>query len=578
MKNMRTSKKLILSFSVAILLPGIMAIATLVGLRNVNSASTRMYEEYSRPLSYLAYSVEYLQEMRYLASEYIIAGSAVGSTYDPARINSIGLRVEELASLLNNSMDLFASALTDPGAISRYNEARQIINNEYIGFLRNANHLALEADTAAILEEKSIITPRFDLALGSLKDIFSIRVDLAAEAASENTALYNTFSYTLTPLLILAGILSTFLAVYISKLLGKPMSVLSQLTTLMGRDGDIVITPEERSLMDQYSDRKDEVGEMFRGVDSLIEYINECRGELQLVAAGDLTVDVNIRSEKDLLSKSLKDMVDGLHTMFSEIASTSEQVSTGALQIASGAQTLAQGSTEQAATIEQLSAATVEISEKTKANAKKADTASELAKSIKEYAEKGNRRMDEMVEAVNEIHAASESISNVIKVIDDIAFQTNILALNATVEAARAGQHGKGFAVVAEEVRRLAAKSAEAAKDTGVLILGAMEKSEHGARIAKETAESLADIVSGISGSSDIIHDIAEASESQASGITQINTGIDHVAAVVTQNSAVAEQSAAASQQLSGQSEVLMNLIAKFKLDAPAELPEYAKY
>ena len=577
MKNMRTSKKLILSFSIAILLPGIMAIAILVGLRYVNNASTRMYEDYSRPLSHLAYCVEYLQEMRYLASEYIIAGSAVGSTYDPARINAIGLRVEELATQLNHSMDLFAPALTDPVAISRYNDARQIINNEYIGFLRNANRLAMEGNSAAILEEKNIITPRFDLALSSLNDIFAIRVDLAAEASEANTALYNTFFYTLTPLLIFAGIISMILAFYISKLLGKPMHVLSELTTLMGRDGDIVITPEERSVMDRYSNRKDEVGEMFRGVDALIEYINECRGELQLVADGDLTVDVTIRSEKDLLSKSLKDMVDRLHAMFSEIAATSEQVSTGALQIASGAQTLAQGSTEQAATIEQLSAATTEISEKTKENAKMAETASDLAKSIKEYAEKGNSRMDEMVEAVNEIHAASESISNVIKVIDDIAFQTNILALNATVEAARAGPHGKGFAVVAEEVRRLAAKSAEAAKDTGALILGTMEKSEHGARIAKETAESLADIVSGINGSSDIIHDIAEASETQASGIVQIETGIDHVATVVTQNSAVAEQSAAASQQLSGQSDVLMNLIARFKLAAPgyAELPAY---
>ncbi|MCL2003829.1 MAG: methyl-accepting chemotaxis protein, partial [Oscillospiraceae bacterium] len=231
-----------------------------------------------------------------------------------------------------------------------------------------------------------------------------------------------------------------------------------------------------------------------------------------------------------------------------------------------GSQSLAQGSTQQAAAVQELSSSISEIAVKTKENSEMANKAANLANNIKQSAEKGSHQMDEMMAAVKDINAASQSISKVIKAIDDIAFQTNILALNAAVEAARAGQHGKGFAVVAEEVRNLASKSSDAAKETGVLIQNSVEKAELGARIADETAASLTEIVSGINESSLIVGEIAKSSEEQSLGIAQINKGIDQVAQVVQQNSATAEESAAASEEMSGQANMLEDLIAQFKL------------
>ena len=236
-----------------------------------------------------------------------------------------------------------------------------------------------------------------------------------------------------------------------------------------------------------------------------------------------------------------------------------------------GSQAISQGAAEQAGAIEELTASITQIAEQTRLNAQSANEASELTYGAKGGAERGNAQMKAMQQAMADINDSSQSIGKIIKVIDDIAFQTNILALNAAVEAARAGVHGKGFAVVAEEVRNLAARSANAAKETTALIEGSVKKTEAGTRIADETAKALINIVNGVEKAAQLVGEIAAASETQAGAITQVNGGIEQVSQVVQNNSATSEETAASSEELSSQAELLKSMVGRFTLKKEAE-------
>ena len=365
-----------------------------------------------------------------------------------------------------------------------------------------------------------------------------------------------------------ALVLFLVLSVLVTKSLLKPLKVLAAWMKHAGATGDLTLSDENLRDIEATSSIRDEIGDTYKYTSEFVMAIIGVAKDIGIIAGGDFRHKVKVISDKDTIGIALTHLTDNLNDMLGEVRVSTEQVATGSKQIAEGSQMLSQGSTQQASSVQALSSSIQEIAQKTKANADMAERAAVLANDIKGSAEKGNRQMNEMMTAVKDINASSQNISKVIKSIDDIAFQTNILALNAAVEAARAGQHGKGFAVVAEEVRNLAAKSAEAAKDTESLIADSIEKAELGSRIADDTAASLTEIVARIGESSQLVAEIAKSSEEQSEGIAQINKGMDGVAQAVEQNSATAEQSAAASQEMSGQSLVLEELISRFKLKA----------
>ncbi len=297
-------------------------------------------------------------------------------------------------------------------------------------------------------------------------------------------------------------------------------------------------------------------------------YIGDISEHMERMADGDMTSEVTREYVGDFknIKNSINKISSALNNTLSSINIAAEQVNSGAEQVATAAQSLSQGATEQASSIQELSSSIMSVSEQVTENAKNVGVASDYVQESQNGIENSNQFMQQMMEAMQDINESSTQISKIIKVIDDIAFQTNILALNAAVEAARAGAAGKGFSVVADEVRNLASKSADAAKQTTLLIDGSVTSVGKGMEIAQETANALEAVKAQSEMVVQTIKKIKEASNEQAESINQITIGLEQISSVVQTNSATSQQSAAASQELSGQAQMLQEEISQFKL------------
>ena len=374
--------------------------------------------------------------------------------------------------------------------------------------------------------------------------------------------------------IILGGIsvaVSVVFGVYITHGITQPVTELEQAARAMAKG--------EFSTVRVAYDSRDELGSLAGDIRSMVKTLTDViRNEtyiLNEMAEGNFSVhserDEYYIGEFEQLLRSMKKINRGLSELLLQISQSADNVAASSEQVSSGSQNLAQGTTEQAASVEELTGMMSEISDQAYRNSRDAQEASEKAQMVKENATESSRSMQEMVKAMAEISGKSDEIRKIVKTIEDFSFQTNILALNAAVEAARAGDRGKGFSVVANEVRSLANQSSAASKSTAALIQSSLQAVENGRKIANETDNALAEVVSGIDNVSELLFHITDASSKQFDANRQVTENINLISEVVQTNSATAEECAAASEELASQAQLLKELVSHFKLADLAE-------
>ena len=554
--DMSVRSKLLTFGGVALLFTVIIAIASIKILQTTNGERTRRYTVYADREIALSDSFTYFNQIRTNTRNLI----CIYKDMPDKQQETIKLIDEEFAQI-DTKFEIFRVYLDQYSddvqqgfeqlveCISKYRDSADII----ISFTNAKDFTAaeeeIENNSMVVSEEASEVFDKIIANMVEEADAESVRIDTTV----------STLGVVLIAICIVCIIVMMALCFSITRTITGPVSKLS-------------VAAKKLAVGDVDTDctkmHDDDLGELMDAFANMADTIKEQAAIADAISKGDLTIEVTPRSEKDLLGKALQRLVDNNNKALGSVQESTMQVTIGAEQVANASQALAQGSTEQASALQQVTASINEIAEKTKKNASEATTANDLVNTVKNMAEDGNGQMKSLTGAMNDINDSSETISKIIKTIDDIAFQTNILALNAAVEAARAGVHGKGFAVVAEEVRNLAAKCGSAASETAEMIEDSIRKVGNGRQLASETAEALDRIVASIEEVAGIINNIAISSNDQATAVSQIDQAIGQVSTVVQTNSATSEQCASASEELSNQAMNLRNQMSQYKLKA----------
>ncbi|MCL2689915.1 MAG: methyl-accepting chemotaxis protein [Chitinispirillia bacterium] len=591
--NVKVGNKLIAGFLLVAVLGAVVGIVGLTTEKKIAN-DIRELRNLPSPHSFISILNAHYQ-WRLGLTETLMNGSKFGGSLDP-KTCALGKWVNsnEMKKVTDQkTLDLLKAVAAPHDYI--HIEAAKVIQ-----LLESKN----KAGAMELYEKK--ILPAFEeviaglLAIGDrLDEVIEEQQEEALEAANASIKIIIVF-------MIASILLSIAIALFFARSISKPLNVAVDMLHEL-KSGHL----GARLNMT----RKDEIGIMGKAMDEFADDLQQnVVGTMRKIAGGDLSMfieavdaqdeirpalkhtvvslrnliiedggkvltaaankDLSLRLQKEYkgeyakMKENIDTVIQNLNEAMSQVAEAAAQVSSASGEISSGAQSLAEGSNTQASSLEEVGASLEETASMTKQNADNSNQAKILATEARSAANEGETSMKRMADAINQIKTSSDNTAKIVKTIDEIAFQTNLLALNAAVEAARAGEAGKGFAVVAEEVRNLAMRSAEAAKNTTTMIEESVKNADSGVKITEEVAKSLGQIVDRVGKMGDLIAEIAAASNEQAQGIEQVNTAVASMNHVTQQNAANSEESASAAEELSSQAAELQNMVSAFVLSS----------
>lgn len=589
-----------------------------------------------------------------LSNDNAKATLALALVKDPAKVAELHGQVNDRRTQITKNLEQLSGMVYHPKGkelLGKINEARGL----YMMAFAKANQWSEQGRSGdATQVTLSEVLPALDRYIGALRDFIKFQQELADLNSAAARQTYESGRTWLIALGVLAVMLGSALAFFCTRSITRPLEVATDVANKIA-GGDMTAKIEVVS--------KDETGQLLSSMKAMLEFLNQMAAVADKVAHGDITQDVEARSDKDVLGNAFHRLIETLKTLIEELAhltqsaregqlrrrcdvsrfdgayrdlaqgmngildgilapitevsavldkvaarnltvcvtgdykgdyaqikvalntaiktldNTLAQVTLGAEQVTSAAgqincssQTLAQGSSEQASSLQEVASSLQEMSSMANQNAANAQEARNMSDHTRQSAGKGVESMRHLSDAISKIKASADATAKIVKTIDEIAFQTNLLALNAAVEAARAGDAGKGFAVVAEEVRNLAMRSAEAAKNTANMIEESVRNAESGVTINQEVLTNLNEIHGQINKVTEVMSEIAAASDQQRQGVDQINTAIEQMNQVVQQTAAHAEESASAAEELSGQATEMRHLVSSFELSQVGRL------
>jgi len=517
-------------------------------------------------------------------------------------------KIEKFSETLKEELDLTDKTIvSDEGkeAVRKSRDLYADYYNDLQAFIQMAGKQELLKLDQSIVEGITALKSKGDLIENQFSIVSDLKEKYGEQMYEQSGQMYHNMTTILIVCIIIATLAGILIGVFLSRSISAPLIKVVDMIQEMSK-GHLGTRLR--------INREDEIGVMAKAMDDFSDDLqNNIVGAMKKISEGNLNITIEARDNKDEINPAIKQtvealrgliiedggivlqaaaskdlskrlqreykgdyfkmkenintLIDSLNQALLQVAQGAEQVSSASQQISAGSQSLAQGANQQASSLEEVSSSLEEMSSMTKQNAENANQAKSLATEANNNAAQGKHAMARMSESINKIKVSSDQTAKIVKTIDEIAMQTNLLALNAAVEAARAGEAGRGFAVVAEEVRNLAQRSADAAKNTANMIEESVKNAEEGVSIATDVAKSFESIASSNAMVDGLIAEIATASQEQSQGIDQVNSAVAQMDKLTQQNAANSEESASAAEELSSQSEELQSMVAQFQLN-----------